>query len=389
MSARATPLALLVALAACSGRPADIPAPAPGLLARFGDGCPDLRGTYALTRPDGTRRRFPGRALDAVDAGPRHHSRWTIESVDAARLVIRTAADTADMQRGLEAWRKDNAYGYALWSQSLTARPVPDGLRLERRGTAALDTPPALPRDSRFTLEGHAFRCEDGWLVFTGEPEPDADNAERAQVRVTRATDGGLVATWRFRRSRSFSLWCGDGCKPNIPLPDETVVRWWHASPAPPADEAAVDWQALVSSDPRPAAVRERYREGRVMRYREAATAAPVPETGAPKSTRDATLALGVRAAVAPVAAASPARDPGDEARWRERLGPLLVEGMRIVKVDCEASACRLQGDAATMADVSTLLRALDAQAGSTPELILIERLPAAAYRFELRLPSG
>lgn len=388
MSARATSLALLLALAGCSGRPSEVPSPAPGLLARLGDGCPDLRGTYALTRADGTRRWLPGTALDAVGAGPRHHSRWSIESLDAARLVIRTSADKVDMQRGLDAWREDNAYGYALWSQSLEARPMPGGLRLERISTAALAPPPALPRSSLFTVEGHAFRCEDGWLVFEGEPEPDADDAERAEVRLTRASDDGLVATWRFRRSRSFSLWCGDGCKPNIPLPDETVIRWWHVPQATPADDAPIDWQALVSSDPRPAAERERYREGTVMRYRESAASTPRPRAETRTPASDPTLTLSVRAAAAPVAASSPARDAGAEARWRERLAPLLAARMRIVGIECEPPACRLQGEAATMVDVSTLLRALDAQAGTTPELLLIERLPTAAYRFEIRLPA-
>jgi hypothetical protein len=375
-----------LALSGCSDRPDDVPSPAPGLLARLGDACPDLRGTYAFGA-DGKRRRFPGTALATVSAAPRHHSRWSIVSLDASALVIRSLADAEDQRRGLEHWREDNAYGYALWSQSLEPRRVPGGIELVKRADATLAEPADVPRSREFVIPGDTYRCEDGWLVFIGEDEPDADDADRAAVRMTRASDGGLVARWRFRRSRSFSLWCGDGCKPNLPLPDERVERWWHAPPATVPDPAPVDWQALVAADPRPRTVRERHREGTLMRYRESSPTAAAPESQVAQvklGLRDAGTAGGANPAPAP-----PARDAIAEARWRERLAPLLADEMRIVDLQCGPHACRLEGEAATMVDVSRLLRGLDAAGGTTAELLLIEQVAAGTYRFELRLPAA
>jgi hypothetical protein len=375
--------AAALALPGCGDRPDDVPSPAPGLMARLGEGCPDLRGTYAFGA-DGRRRRFPGPVLDAVSAAPRHHSRWSIVSLDAAALVIRTFADAEDQRRGLEHWREDDAYGYALWSQALEPRRVPGGIELVKRADASLSEPPAVPRTRDFVIPGTTYRCEDGWLVFIGEDEPDADDAERAAVSLTRARDDGLVARWRFRRSRSFSLWCGDGCKPDLPLPDERVERWWHAPPATAPDTTPVDWPALVAADPRPRAVRERHREGTLLRYHESATTADVPQAPSPGVDTDATTAPVAREAGPP-----PVRDAVAEARWRERLTPLLVAGTRIVELHCEPRACRLSGEAATMVDVSRLLRALDAGSVTDTELLLIEQVSATAYRFELRLPAA
>src|SRR5690606_31536436 len=84
---------LLVAAAVLCGcgeeRPADIPRPAPGLLSWFEGDCPDLRGDYRfLAIHGGARARYPGVYWEKqMRRVPRHHTVWSIESLDAERMV--------------------------------------------------------------------------------------------------------------------------------------------------------------------------------------------------------------------------------------------------------------------------------------------------------------
>jgi hypothetical protein len=385
LSRAALLLALAVAVTGCSSRPDEIPAPAPGWLAGFGNECPDLRGSYSLRGSDGKRRSLPAGVLRGAVPSPSHHSILAIESVDGERLKLRSAATDDDLRAGMTRWRKSNGYGYALWSRSLVARRVPDGYRLERDPQVArLEPPSQLPLSRAFAIDGDAYRCENGWVIFAGEPEPDADHIDTAAVYMTRAADGGLVARFRFRRERSLSFWCGDGCKPGIPPPDERVERWWHAPPVAPVEERTIDWEAMVADEAKRPDAADKYVAGHAMRYRDAA---PSPET---MSTPPA-LAKVEGSPVPPVAAApAPAlpHDPDIEAAWRERLGALMPAGSDITELRCEARACWLTGRARTMSDVSTLLRALDGSGHVPVELVLIEFVDNARYRFELRLPA-
>jgi hypothetical protein len=321
----------------------------------------------------------------------------SIESSDAQLLRMRSWATDADLTRALAAWRDDQAYAYALWSQQLEATRQVDGWQLRRRaGASALQAPAQLPRWHEYQVPASRYRCQHGWLVFNGEAEPQAEQLDRAEISVTRAADGGLVATWRYRRARSFSLWCGDGCKPDWPLPDEHLQGWWHAPPTAPVVDAPLEWAALVAADPRPVAQRTRYADGTVLRYADA-PARPTP-TPAPATPASPMLVLGIdrpdRAAAAhevaapAVAPAADAAHAAAEQRWRERIEPVLPAGSLIHALRCDARACFFEGRAHAMSDVSTLLRALDQAHGTTPELLLIERVDDGRYRFELRLAA-
>ena len=391
---RAIVLFGVIAITACGSRPGDIPAPAPGVLSAFGGDCPDLRGHYDLALPEGRRRGLPGSILAAAVKAPRHHRVVSIESSDASAIRFRSWATDADLRRGFAAWREGEAYRYALWSGPLEAVNVAGGLELRRPAVATpIEAPAELPRSREFEVPGSQYRCTNGWIVLEGEAEPDADHADNAAVSLTRAADGGIVATWRFRRSREFSIWCGDGCKGNLPLPDERVQRWWHAPPTDAVVAAPIDWAAWIADDPRPLVVRNRYAAGRFLPY---ADAEPGREATPHAQAPSPMLFVGIdRAVTAPAVPATsspglPSVDAALEAatvRWREHLTPMLPPAGEVAAIRCEARACFVDGHVAAMADVSTLLRALATDHGATPELLLIERVDEGRYRFELRLP--
>lgn len=202
---------------------------------------------------------------------------------------------------------------------------------------------------------------------------------------MTRATGGGLLMRWRFRYTRSFSLWCGDGCKPAIPLPDGHEERWLHLPPAPPVPDGPVDWAALIADDPRPPAVRNRYEEGtRIETSRPLASntarATQAGQTGPDDGT-------GASQATASVVGSDDHR--AEQILWREQVEPLLPEGSTLDSIRCHPAHCLLSGHATAMAQVSSLLRALDTGDRPMPELLLIEADGPSRHRFQIHLPPS
>lgn len=203
---------LLLAVALLGGcgeeRPADIPRPAPGLLSWFEGGCPDLRGDYHfLVVPGGTRARYPGVYWDKqMQRVPRHHTVWSIESLDAGSMVIRTSASAGDMREGFMRWHDDNKYAYQKW--------------LEKHAAGGTVTDPSsYPRSSVYTIPGEYYACERGWLVVR-DPPPLPGTDARPLVRMTRAVDGGLVVETRGLVGNEMWLWCGPRCWKQVDLPD-------------------------------------------------------------------------------------------------------------------------------------------------------------------------
>src|SRR5690606_27818024 len=77
------------------------------------------RPARRLPFPCRSRRRagpLSGRVLGKqMRRVPRHHTVWSIESLDAGRMVIRTAANARDMREGFARWHADNKVAYRKW----------------------------------------------------------------------------------------------------------------------------------------------------------------------------------------------------------------------------------------------------------------------------------
>jgi hypothetical protein len=111
-----------------------------------------------------------------------------------------------------------------------------------------------------------------------------------------------------------------------------------------------------------------------------------------------ASLLLAIAFASSPIATAQeptrPAEEAGDdatasllrpEAELRARLKPLLPATLELGALTVEGSDYVLDGHAAKMTDVSTLLRSIEAEGGAV-ELMLIEISGPDRDRFQVRL---
>lgn len=342
---------LMVALlAGCSEHPDGMPGPDPGLFARFKDGCPDLRGTYTFNHADGRRQRFLGKAMEgAFDRVPDRYGVWSVDAIDEEQIVLSSWSSTEDTHEAFKAWRREEPYQYALWAGSLVARQAVGGLRLERDPRKVRVPPPMLTQRLTTSISNMAYTCEQGWVVFSGEERPDADHMGHAEVRMTRAVDGGLVAVARYKVRQSFSLWCGDGCKPDIDLGEGERAYWWHAAPAPAAEITPIDWARWVANDDRPLAAREMYQDGVFMPYQT-------------QEQRDARLLAQkyLSGAMDEVPAPTPDASVAMCAPLTQKLGAHVGGLLDITGVQCTARRCTLEGHAETQSRVSDAMRAMD-----------------------------
>ena len=350
---------LLTLLAGCGrDRPADIPRPTPGVMAWLGGGCPDLRGSYRFSPgPDKAWHPFPSVYWDTqMRRAPRHHSVWSIESLDAERMVIRTSASAQDMREGFAHWRDANKIGYQRWLAQNGAGLVPS----EGPGKG-------YPRSSVVTIPGQYYACEGGWLVI-GDSNGAPGTAVASQSwRMTAAADGGLVAQRQSTVREQSWLWCGPGCKREIRHLPRGHTSWWYAPPASPADDNPVDWAALA-------------REARELDARRL-----VAWENADRQRRQRAQARAQEEQVAAVA--SVGFDAASQSYWRKTLQVWLAPGMQLEQVSCEGLKCRAKGSAQTTQDVSNLLRAAD-QAAANPEVERIEQRLDGRYSFSLMLDA-
>ena len=366
---------MMVLLVGCSERPDGMPGPDPGLFARFKDGCPDLRGTYTFNHAEGQRQRFLGKAMeDALDRVPDRYGVWSVDAIDEAQIVLSSWSSTEDTHEAFKAWRREEPYQYALWAGSLVARQAVGGLRLERDPRKVRVPPPMLTQRLTTSISNMAYTCEQGWVVFSGEERPDVDHMGHAEVRMTRAVDGGLVAVARYKVRQSFSLWCGDGCKPDIDLGEGERAYWWHAAPAPAAEITPIDWAKWVAYDDRPLAAREMYQDGVFMPYQT-------------QEQRDARLLAQkyLSGAMDEVPAPTPDASVAMCAPLTRKLGEYVGGLLDITRVQCTARRCTLEGHAQTQSRVSDAMRAMDDGGIRGVELAEIEQV-REGQRFVLNL---
>ncbi|MEZ5512703.1 MAG: hypothetical protein R3F58_02390 [Steroidobacteraceae bacterium] len=212
-------LAVLVLLAACDGYPRDWASPAPGLLTRMFDRCPNLAGDYLI-----------GQHLDA--------GRW-VDDDDFGKLPFFLTPIGAQSQARHYPWGTVSVTGDAAQELTITLRRSAERIAAHKAAVLAQrhSRPPQLwPAEyaMRQTLKRDVhYRCDGGWLVAVpgaGGPPDAGYNTGSAVSRITRDARGGLVAHIAGTQERNLSLWCGDGCKGTIPV-DEDVNLWGHWPP--------------------------------------------------------------------------------------------------------------------------------------------------------------
>jgi hypothetical protein len=354
----------LALLTGCAERPEGIPSPRPGFFPRA-QTCPDLRGAYAL-KTEGGGWSLGGEALtQALGRVPNYHSVLVIESVSPERMVLRTQAMPQDVQKAFVRWRNGEPYQYALWRHSLTARSTGEGILLERDDRKRSNPAKMFPIARTFEISGVHYDCKRGWLEFKGEDEPDVTNLRWARVRMTQAQGGGLVARAKFSFEQTFSLWCGDGCRPNISLPDGHKERWWHAPAVADPGNSRIDWERILSHDDRPIAIQNRYRDGTLLRY--ARQEEPKEQEPPPTPPR------GV------------AYDCPDQ---RQRVERLSQPWLTITDFACTATHCTVEGTARPNRAISDAIRAMDEQRVSGLDLELIEQRGPEDIRFRVRVST-
>ena len=360
------PLMGLVLLTACAERPDGIPAPRPGLL-RGAQACPDLVGSYALKTPGGSWA-WGGEVLSqALERSPGYHSVLVVESLDEDKMVLRTQATQEDMQKAFSRWRNGQPYQYALWRHSLRARSTAEGVLLEKDPSKDPPNPAKqFPAARTFEISGVHYQCKRGWLVFKGEDEPDVNNLRWAKVRMTRAKGGGVVGRAKFSFEQTFSVWCGDSCRPNISLPDGHRERWWHAEAIEGIGTPRIDWKAILDSDHRPAEIRNRYQDGTLLRYLRQEEPEDPTEPSAPPPPPKALIY--------------------DCPEQQRTLEGIVQPQLRITEFSCTDTHCSVAGTAQSHRSLSDALRALDEQGVDGVELELIEQQSPEHARFKLRV---
>src|SRR5688572_27482950 len=211
----------LAALTGCGdGRPSDWPDPDLGW---FGNGCPDLAGTYEIDSAPGSSFGLDYTPLKPQLRPPPLHSRWSLERTEHTS-VLRSSATEPEIRMAFETWRNRETYVQS------------PGVTVMRRGHATDPGTVAnfFPQSSEHgQWEEISRECSGGWLI--GDPLSE-DHAKAAgidtstPVHLARADDGGLIAWYEYSYEASFDVWCGDGCK-GFPLGTWTERRWAYWRP--------------------------------------------------------------------------------------------------------------------------------------------------------------
>ncbi len=258
-SAPLAAVALVGALAACSGYPdgwGAIDHRGTGL-ARTG--CPDLSGTWRL-HPGAKGGRPYSQSVIERQVRNRERQRWQWETVtiagdpdDSITLSLRRAPET------IARFKATTAADGRYFSRQYETLQSPERRWQDRFGEMSdgeyaenLSKMTIWPELLVTLRAGQDYVCEDGWLVgdrLVHDPGPDR-SAPRPDtvigvVRLARQVSGHLVFNAVFDERKEFYLWCGDGCR-GVPLGTWETNEWSRLEPteAPPVEPVPRPWSA-------------------------------------------------------------------------------------------------------------------------------------------------
>ena len=244
-----------------------------GVLASVnGHGCPDITGTYSLhaALPNDPSWGLPTLLKEQESGIP--GSNMVIEdadtltvSGDANKLLKLTYTRLPEtMERARERLRQDNKILWDQYVRLLNPETRHSGRYAQMTDKQYEDNLDRflVPTTRSRTIEyGEDYRCSGGWLTTPRteqdtpprRDDPPRPVVENGTYRLGKDTVGYLVSHTEFKRVHETSLWCGDGCKGNIPLGTWTQRHWAHWAPVQPVAAAtATNTTRSWAAPPRP-----------------------------------------------------------------------------------------------------------------------------------------
>lgn len=195
------PACLLALMLSACGKEDKYPTGWPSLVkAKFGNGCPDLRGTYEFEEADREYGATFTILLSFLGAGVK----------DDYNVPLRSFTVEGDAESMLTVtFARQPKAGTTDWA--------------------------GFSERQKVTLKrGVAYACDGGWLVGTHKQEllvkqPRPTSWGPLIVSLSRDMDGGLVGRAKVRKKLVISLWAETGA--GIPYSFETITYWTHWTP--------------------------------------------------------------------------------------------------------------------------------------------------------------
>ena len=243
-------LIAIFGLSACNEYPSGWPAVNKPLFSA----CPDIQGTYALTTPSG------GNIAPVLHQSPVFRSifmqtlgRWPWESMTIEGDINTGFVVTlARSPQTLDAWRE---YFFAQGGKNYYRNQynTMHAPQTRWRGSFAQMSDDEyatnlaelfITATQRYELKrGTHYECSSGWIKserWKHDPGPDRSRPEPDQLdgymQFGQDHAGNLVVKSTFQQAEQLNLWCGDGCK-GIPLGTWTRHRWTQLNKTVPAHD--------------------------------------------------------------------------------------------------------------------------------------------------------
>jgi len=310
---------LTLGLIACNEYPSDWPTVNKPLF----NACPNIQGTYALTMPGG------GNAAPVLHQSPvfrtlfaQNPGRWPWESMTLEGDINTSFVVTlARSPQTLDAWRE---YFFAQGGKNYYRNQynTMHAAQTRWRGSFAQmsDDEYAANLAELFIAatrsyelkRGTDYECSGGWIKserWNHDPGPDRSSPKpdqlKGHMRFGQDHAGNLVVESIFQQAEQLNLWCGDGCK-GIPLGTWTRHGWTQLKKTTPAHDG---------KPPRP------WTDTFIIEH---------------------------------FHAIDPSAKPESLARLREKITPLLTEGVRLSALQVTQGGLGYEGVRATLSSPTT-----------------------------------